>query len=338
VYRSTHELKAHFRARVPSAVFLQSPYSHHYPSWFVRATRSQPLAYAGYGIPLSRWTDGHFRQKLILAATWLLAESQYSFEGFSEATPAARVLLTGDPLMWNVRKELAPGEPLARGSTALLWAPHWSQSWPTGERGFGRWRETLGPLTSWVQKNPGVSVTIRPHPILREALSLVGEEKTFHPEAGQALNAHIDASNLRRLHSLLEHENVKLSTKTLVKDVVESDALLTDGVSPIAYWAPTGKPLAVVRDEFSPSFNLNGTHIVACARQVSSCSGIIEWLDDWEKGHFSNNEEIARRSEEVHPSFQDSPFSLWLKEFNRETGGSPLEKRVPPIEGNAQDA
>jgi hypothetical protein len=318
-------LRAHVSHWESRALFLQSPYPEQYPEWFFESTVDIVLAYAGYGLTLSTWTHGHFATDAIRATSYLLAAGPYSYDGYIGHNPQATVLLTGNPLLYQLRQQLRRPRRAGRPAT-VLWAPHWTKQLWDGTRGFSRWQESVAAILDWTRSNPAARLVFRPHPIFQLALqAYLGTGQTAsHREAAKSIDIATDGPALESVRLLLELSNVEVSTGGLLDDVLRCDALVTDGISIIAYWSATGKPMLVVRDAQSPEFNADGTALVAAADVAADGRQVRDWLRAWAAGTVPPSPERVDLSRTVHPTFDESPVRLW----QRALPPVPLAERV----------
>ncbi len=111
-------------------MFLQSPYVEHYPDWLIGLDREISFAYAGYAIFLSDYYPGTYGSSIVQKSRYLLAGSQDELNGYrAVAQKDAVVLLTGNPLMFQLRKKIAENQERSKRSVRILWAPHWTKSY-----------------------------------------------------------------------------------------------------------------------------------------------------------------------------------------------------------------
>ncbi|MFT4284639.1 MAG: hypothetical protein QM598_07385 [Protaetiibacter sp.] len=287
-------LTRHLRRSGSLGVFVQSPYPEHFPDWLWEVTtRLGRLCYAGYGILIAVWDAGLFGLDTFRRASWLIADSPYSRGRYVEhGVDADRIVVGGNPLMWTLRRRASMARPPERPT--ILWAPHWSQSWFEYPRGYSRWAETTPALRSFAAEHPEVDVVIRPHPLLLEEI----DSSTTDTEAASAFRALIDLPNVR------------LSDRSMLDDILSSTALLTDGIAIIAYYAATGRPLAVIRDAASPPFNELGDAICAASDVVGDAAEIEAWLRRATNG-LPVSAERAALSRSLHPTHDASPIAIW---------------------------
>lgn len=316
-YLDGESVKKHLRATRSLAVFLQSPYSEHYPDWFVDFSADLNFAFAGYGISLSNYLDGQFRTPLIQSSRYLLASSNYDVNGYKlNCSSSSEVILTGNPLMYEIRKSLVVQSDLKQPMILrFLWAPHWSKFWLQGRKGFARWQITVEPILKFASDNPNIQVVIRPHPILHEALiSHLKTGKDLNRESQVSIDTGLDSEYLLLFQTLLSLKNVSFSKSSLKEDVLNSSHLVTDGVSIIAYWATTGKPILVVKDSESPSFNEDGIKLINEIDVASDSTEISHWLQ-----HVTLNvkngshDSLVDLSKKLHPTFLQSPAEIFKR-------------------------
>ena len=161
--------RAHILFRRSSYIFLGSPYLEHQPSWLVRGNFK--LAYAGYGLTLSNWEFGHFSAGLTEKCKILIAGSEYEFLGYHKAQRVSqKILLAGNPLMWQIRDQIKKESIQKFGVRQILWAPHWSSRWMDSDYGYSRWREKAPVIFEFAKMHPGIYFVFRPHPLLRASI------------------------------------------------------------------------------------------------------------------------------------------------------------------------
>jgi hypothetical protein len=178
-----------------------------------------------------------------LEFTKILVSSKQDLQSFkSEGIPDEKLALIGNPLTFEIKygKSLHNSK-VERDSVNILWAPHWDSSW-------SNWEATLPKVMELLDSNSSYKLTFRPHPLLMPGIkgSLPKGYRAAVPE---------HSISVRTIVDFLRRENVHLSTSSLILDIQENDLLLTDGVSIIGFWYPTGKPIAVFRRLDSPQFS-----------------------------------------------------------------------------------
>jgi hypothetical protein len=282
-------LRRRIRRTPPAAIWIQTPYPEHYPDWFWDASKGISC-YAGYGLTLSTWTAGLYGLETYRSCAAILAESATVRDNYIDnGVLADRVILCGNPLLFELRRRMGDAPPTP---FAVLWAPHWTEDW-FGQRGYSRWRETVHPLLIWACDHPDSRILLRPHPLLPDGIAAL-------PDSDE------DAAAYRRLVAL---PNTTVSAGPLLDDILASAALITDGVSIIAYWSSTGRPLGITRDSESPPFNATGEALCAAAEILPTPGAVASWLSVLE----GRQTDVALRelSERLHPVFAESPIAMW---------------------------
>ena len=299
-----------FSGNVPTIVLYQSPYPEHYPDWLLEVSRESTQAYAGYGLPLSQWSAGHFSGPIIESCRILVASSRYEHEGYTVEVPEATSLFAGNPLLFELRKclSLQDTSPPRRSMQQVLWAPHWTRDAGDLPLGFASWEWTVRPIRQWATTS-GQALTVRPHPILASALlqSFDGRDLE-HREAAKAVQG-VSREALAEMRALLRLPNVTLSVNSLVEDVLHHEALVTDGVSILGYWCATGKPILLTRKPLTPRFNAEGEALVALCDSAADQESIRQWLRNAGAlpGDAISRDRIAL-SASIHPTGSNSPM------------------------------
>jgi hypothetical protein len=246
-----------------------------------------------------------------------LANSNYDFEGYNRIdSDKAKIILTGNPMLYELRKHLSKISSEAQNkSMILLWAPHWSQRWLKDKRGFARWQVCIDPIFKFARLNPNIKIIVRPHPILREAI--IGEQlgrTIFNRESLKSWNEDVSPSDKAKLLELFSLKNVSLSDNTMIQDIIESTHLLTEGVSILAYWSATGKPMLLIRDDESPKFNVEGQQLTNKMLQAQSSNEISEWLNtSMKRSNLEVNLELQELNRHIYPDLEKSPIEIFLE-------------------------
>jgi hypothetical protein len=203
----------------------------------------------------------------------------------------------------------------------ILWASYWSTSWIEGIKGFNRFEETLSVILDFFAQNKEQRLVFRPHPILREAL-LALPDGSVSREVQTVRNSCSKTNTKYLLQELLTLENVVLSNSSLLQDLLLADQLVTDGVSLISYWATTGRPMCLIRDQDTPALNLSGMYLIKKLDTASNFDEIKKWLTR----SASAKRSVKRRSKKVHPTFNRAPIEEFLvKVFQGLEGVEKLE-------------
>ncbi len=292
-------LKRHLAKHRPIGVWIQTPYPEHYPDWFWTTVEGHPLCFAQYSIQMMTWEFGLYQLPTYRQCRWILVESNNLRNGFvANGVEADRVIVADNPILYELRHRQADRR--IDDAVDLMWAPHWSQDW-FGQRGFSRWREVAPVLLEYARSHPDVRILVRPHPLLQRAVDATVDE---------------EASAYR---DLLRLPNVDLSRRSMADDVDRSRALLSDGLSILAYFASTGKPLGIVYDDESPEFNDLGYAILATSDQLSDPAAVAAWLERLPE--LTPDDRRRTMMTRLLPAFVDSPVAIWNRKRAEAVGG-----------------
>ena len=316
-YQKKQSLLKHFERSKSKAIFLQSPYIDHYPEWFLGLHESAHLAYGGYSLSLVNYFQGQYGAELIKNSKYLLAGSHDEYRNYQKyGNTDSLTIFTGNPLMYKLRRKLQLDSNLKRENEILLWAPHWIQQWEENEKGFARWEAAIQSVTVFAEENTHKKVIVRPHPLLRNIVEAYVNNKSqiLNRESKIASLSDMVAEILPIMERLLELSNVQLSKSSMMEDVLSADMLLTEGVSIIGYWATTGKPMLVLRDEMSPKFNKEGEQLLLATEQTTDVDDILGWLQSASRLSTTNvNMSLVELSQCIHPTFKKSPIELLIE-------------------------
>jgi hypothetical protein len=312
-------LNYHLFKNKSKALFLQSPYPEHWPKWFLELAPNLQLAYGGYGLALSNYIEGQFNTKLIQECKFLLAASEYELDGFSKSgSRKSKVIFTGNSLLYEIRRSLLINSTKYKNKPMkLLWAPHWSTEWINGKKGFSRFGLAVKPILDFALTHPDIPVLIRPHPILLESLTSKTDKINISNRESLNTSKNLKDKDIECFIDLLHLKNVEISSSSLMQDVIESTHLITEGVSIIAYWATTGKPILILRDSQSPSFNTNGSRLLQLVAKTGNKNEIQEWLGVINQGStLKINSDLINLSNSIYPNFEKSPAEIFIESIN----------------------
>jgi hypothetical protein len=276
-----------------SAFWFQDPYEELFSDEMKTLLTDQSVLYTGYGLPISNWVRGNYGLPFFSLCDLVAAPSPYSKRMFEQSEHAPKeTIWTGDPLLFELIHTPTPSSPIK--PTTILWAPHWTETWTDGSRGFTRWRETVGPLLKFFNHHASAKLIIRGHPFLKTSST---KDKRFH----------------KKLLKLQNLDNVSISCDSMKSDISKSDALISDGVSIIAYFAATEKPVGFVKTKnLTPPFNSAGRAISESGSLLSNSKEIKEWLTEVaeNKSKFvSQSRESKELILQLFPIHESSPGS-----------------------------
>ena len=242
--------------------FLQTPYiDDHYSELTKQLFEKCRNAYINYGVNIERGETvalnlGVFKRFSPLLVANLSERQKFLDLGIDPSS----LVVTGMPGPFEVHSRCFSSAPQRKTPKeqrrVLLWAPHWITEWTT-------WGSVLPELLSIAKAHPELKVVVRAHPFLTAVTKkLLPKEYRSAADDSQA--------SLNLMAEFLSLENVSLSSFNMVDDCIRSDWLLTDGVSIIAYWAATGKHLAITRSVKSPAFSEESDSITAHSQLIDT--------------------------------------------------------------------
>ena len=313
-YKTRDSFLKHFLESESKAIFLQSPYIDHYPDWFFDLHEVADLAYGGYSLSLIDYFEGQYGSHLIKKSKYLLAGSLDEYENYKKyGREDAVVVLTGNPLMYSLRRELLSSRVSRKENQILLWAPHWIEKWGVDSRGLAHWENAIQSIFIYAERNVNKTIIIRPHPILRIILDtyLNNDSEILNRESRTAALSNSLNDILPIMKKLLDFKNVELSNSSMIEDVLNADMLITEGVSIIGYWAATGKPILILRDSLSVGFNKEGEQLLLGTEQASDVSEILDWIQrTFNYPTMNLNSNLIELSQTIHPTFKKSPIQI----------------------------
>lgn len=250
--------------------FAQTPYiDDHYHPRTAKLFSHRSIGYLNYGINLEASNPVNFDLEIFKQFSPMLVANQFENAIFiARGAKSPNLVVTGMPGPYEVflQNQTRVLYQLSGKPVTLLWAPHWNREWST-------WERVLPELLRFAKEKPEVRVLIRAHPLL---MQISGRTLPKGYLLSEATSERIS----EELNELLSQSNVQISGGTMVSDCLESDWLLTDGISIIAYWAATGRPLAVTRKLQSPEFSGFGRRLLNYAQiiDMERPGQVFEWL------------------------------------------------------------
>lgn len=240
------------------AAWVAEPYESLRPTAWRQLWNKIPLVYSGYGVNLTAWKEGHYELDFYSHCEIILVSSHLDMEGHLAAgRDPEKLVLAGDPLLFEIATGL-PQEVPGRESATVLWAPHWAKVWDGGP-GFSNWEWTVGALYRFFRSRPSQRLVVRPHPFL-----------DF--EKGGLLAR-------RKARALLALPNVSVSVASMREDIEAADILVSDGVTILAYFGVTGKPVVFLRKLGKrPPFNSAGFDLTSAAQTSTTPVELVNAL------------------------------------------------------------
>jgi hypothetical protein len=272
---------ARIRSWRPVAVFMPSPYDGQRHESMSIDNLGLPIHYVNYGFNVSRPQRGiEFDEPFFTKCAAIYTENDYCTGNFALAgVDPARLIPSGPPGLdhWDVDHGRAD-------VPTVIWAPHWSvrfhgfDGWTAG---YATFISSYAAVLEEVERRPHVRWLFRPHPLLwgelrSEGLWTEEEEARFHSRVADL-------------------PNMTLVGGSRWDQFEQAWAMVTDGISFLAEFACTGKPLLLMEPPDSPGWNVVGEAIADAVDRSDGASGLSEFLDRLER----DDDPAATRRREV---------------------------------------
>lgn len=287
------------RALRPAAVFLPSPYDGIRHESLYPPALGLPVHYVNYMFNICPSEFGQmYELPFFRECSALYAESEYTAEQFVlNGVDPARVVKSGPPILdhWDVER------PRAKIPT-VLWCPWWSTRWNRENTvGYSTFIHTYQTVLGEVAKRPHMRFIFRPHPSLwgelrKEALWTEQEEREFHTRAA-------DLGNLKIVGEVTPEKRYAFYPDHL-EQFEQAWAMVTDGVSFLAEFGYTGKPLLLTQARGNPGWNPVGQAIAEVVERSNGIDKFAGFLDRVERGI---DPDAEKRREVIRRQFYRPP-------------------------------
>jgi len=153
-----------------------------------------------------------------------------------------------------------------KNTKRIIWSPHWSLIWRGVHPGFSTILNNLDYICETFRNNKNLECVLRMHPFLEDALV---RNKIFEEQSLKQFLNFIDSQ-----------PNMRIDRSNNYFDLfASSDAMITDGVSFIAEYALTNKPLLNTININGPKFNSLGEEIRRNLYTASSNEEIKNFIE-----------------------------------------------------------
>lgn len=281
-----------YLARRYKYIWFQLPYRELWDPFWNDLIDGKHIIYSGYGLIMTETDEFHYGLDFYKSCSTIMIQNMDVYSKFiSMGINEERLLFTGDPLKYEIQN--ISSENLSDEKYDLVWMPHWTLKWMDGRKGFARWPEMFDGILSIAKYNPQLKILIRAHPLM---------------DAPNIAESDFKWINVK--HKLMSESNITFSNNSFVDDIISSKSLISDGVTPIAYFGMAGKPVCYFKGagEFGP-FNESGLKIVKTANVASSSDEILGWIKEVRSAN-PISEKLAQTINAIFPNFSDSPGKL----------------------------
>ena len=286
-------------ARRYKYVWFQEPYRELWDPFWNDLINGKHVIYSGYGLIMTDTDEFHYGLDFYKSCSTIMIQNMDMRSKFiSMGINEDKLLFTGDPLKYELKNIL--NESFSGEKYDLVWMPHWTFKWMDGRKGFARWPEMLEGILSFAKSNPHFKILIRAHPLMDDP---------------NIVESGFKWSNVK--HKLMSELNITFSNNSLVDDIISSKLLISDGVTPIAYFGMTGKPVCYFKGagDFGP-FNENGLKIIKTTNVASSLKEIITWIQEVRSTNPLGSK-LLQTINAIFPNFSDSPGKLLVSHLNK---------------------
>lgn len=281
-----------YLARRYEYIWIQVPYRELWDPLWKDLIDGKHIIYSGYGLVMDDSDKFHYGLEFYKSCSTIMIQNMDMYSKFiSMGINEESLLFTGDPLKYEIQNSSIDN--FSDEKYDLVWMPHWTFTWVDGRKGFARWPEMFEGILSFAKSNPEFKILIRAHPLM---------------DNPNIVESGFKWSNVK--HKLMSESNITFSNNSLIDDIFSCKFLITDGVTPIAYFGMLGKPVCYFKGagEFGP-FNENGLKIVKTTNVASSSDEILGWIKDIRSVN-PIGENLALTINGIFPSFSDSPGQL----------------------------
>ncbi len=276
---------ARLRALDAALVLLPSPYDALRHADLAPDRLGIPVHFLNYGFRIEspdQATDNPFFDHC--AAMYMENEIERDLFVAAGLNPE-RLVVTGHPVLdvWDQPHELAP-RPL------VLWCPWWGSEWEDGSAGYSTFFIGREAMLAEIRRRPHIDFVLRPHPLLW--MQLLREERWSVD----------DEREFRRMVEAIPNLTIAEPDSTdHIAQFGSAWAMVTDGVSFLAEFSYTGKPLLLTELPGNPGWNAAGRGIRDLVDVSEVMTGLPNFLDGVERG--VDLGEVQRRHRAVSALF-----------------------------------
>jgi hypothetical protein len=292
----------------PAAVFFPTQYVGQRHESLNPARLGLPVHYVNYGFnlepavcdPAISNEDIRFELRFFRECAGIYAENEYCFEQYVRAgVKRSRIVKTGHPSLdyWDVERGRAD-------IPTVLWCPWWSTRWDGRDKnivGYSTFMPSYQAVLEEAVRRPHMRFIIRPHPLVWNELRSQGlwteqEEKRFFARAAELENVMVDGS-------VTASGSYPVYTNH-IKQFEQAWAMVTDGISFLAEFGYTGKPLLLTQAKGNPGWNPVGQAICSVVQRSDGIQSLKSFLDQVER---DIDPDAGKRREVIRRQFYRPP-------------------------------
>ncbi len=221
--------------------------------------------YLSYGFLMVEEEDYQFNQNFHHSAWTVFASTNRELELYKKHQKrySTNVLLSGYPKFDLLDIERNPVEKPVR--PVVIWAPHWTIGAVYERLKFGTFDVICESITQTFKNRPDVDFVFKPHPNLLYALKTYPETTKFDYSAYLS-----DLRNIPNV-SVWKHGDYNFL-------FLQSSAMITDSLSFIAEYLPTGNPLLFLEREDRTHMSTVGEELLSLHYHGHGVESIDEFL------------------------------------------------------------
>jgi len=285
----------------PVAVFLPTPYPEARHPSLDPVRLGLPVHYVNYAFDLAPPGGAgiQFELPFFRQCEAIYAENEYCADQFRRAGVRADAIVdSGPPILdyWDVPEYRSP-------RPSILWCPWWSVRHGGTENatGYSTFLLSYEAVLSEAVRRPHMDFVFRPHPMLwsqlrADRLWSPDDERRFLDRAAALPNFSVVGAVTpnTRLPWYPDH----------ISQFRDAWAMVTDGISFLAEFAYTGKPLLLTEAPGNPGWNPVGQAIASVVTRSSGIAELQSFLDGIERDE-DPDRDTRRRA--VHAQFFRPP-------------------------------
>jgi hypothetical protein len=253
----------------PVAVFLPSPYPGHRHESLAPAALKAPVHYVPYAFHIWADDESAYRPPFYAECAAVYVENEYTRNRYMAAgVDAARLVSTGSPALdaWD--------KPQTRSEKpTILWCPWWSAR---EDGAYSTFTDAYALVIAEAERRPSMRFVIRPHPLLwgqlrKERLWSDDDERRFFEHVASLPNVAVYGGVGPGVRYPFYPGHVR--------QFEAAWAMVTDGISFLAEFAYTGKPLLLTQAQGNAGWNEVGQRIAQVVDRSDGIAGLAEFLD-----------------------------------------------------------
>jgi len=279
---------------IPDILFLQTPFDEHRPENFSAKFLSNftKICYIPYSITVAELPSFHYGIDFFNYCWRIFLESPESIDMCKQHLDAntyekrkKKISISGHPKLDLLKNHIVNNEkidtcwnlPRSADIKRIIWAPHWSIKW-FDKNGFCQFKKYYSYFLKLLTDQTKIDLVMRPHELMFDAL-IKHNEMTLQ-----------EVDNF--MEEFTSHKNASIDTTEIYLDLFHtSDAMITDGVSFLAEYQITKKPIIYTENtDNGPILNQYGMLLV---------SGLYKAHNEHDLDHFIN-EVVFRGQDDLY--------------------------------------